>query len=49
MSDKNIHHFAGTEYPVPQREGVFDRNIKNGTKYKDNKTKANRFELDRIS
>ena len=37
-------------YPVPIREGVFDRNKKSdGVKYADAKTKARKFELDSIS
>jgi hypothetical protein len=41
---------TGEVYPTPVREGVFDRNKKyDGVKYADNKTKARRFELNRIS
>ena len=43
-----IAHTSGV-YPVQRREGVFDRNIKEGIKYADNKTKAKKFELDKIS
>ena len=42
-------HRPGTVYPAPTRDGVFDRNIKNGVKYADAKTKARKFELDRLS
>ena len=48
-SDPRIHHFKNSQYPVPKREGVFDRNIKDGIQYADAKTKARRFELDKIS
>lgn len=45
---RKIAHTNGV-YPVQRREGVFDRNIKEGTKYADNKTKAKKFALDSIS
>ena len=48
-SDPRIHHFKNSQYPVPKREGVFDRNIKEGIQYADAKTKARRFELEKIA
>ena len=39
----------GEQYPAPYREGVFDRNKKHdGVRYVDNKTKARRFELNKV-
>lgn len=46
---RTVAHRPGTVCPVPKRDGIFDRNVKNGVKYWDNKTKAHKFELDRIS
>lgn len=42
-------HKPGKDYPEPHREGVFERNIKGGVKYQDAKTKARKFEIDKIS
>lgn len=45
-----VMHRQDKVYPVPVREGVFDRNKKSdGVKYADAKTKARKFELDTIS
>ena len=47
---KTVMHRPDKVYPVPVREGVFDRNKKgDGVRYADAKTKARRFELDTIS
>jgi len=46
---KSVIHRPGVDYPEPHREGVFERNIKNGVKYVDAKTKARKFELDKLS
>lgn len=46
---RTVVHRPGKEYPEPHREGVFERNIKNGVKYADAKTKARQFELDKLS
>ena len=46
---RTVAHRPGTVCPVPKREGVFDRNVKGGVKFWDPKTKANKFELDRVS
>lgn len=40
----------GQGFPTPIREGVFDRNYKkDGVQYADAKTRARKFELDKIS
>ena len=44
-----VMHRPGQEYPEPHREGVFERNIKNGVCYADAKTRARKFELDKLS
>ena len=46
---KAIVHNSSKPFPVVKREGVFDKNIKEGIKYADNKTKARKFELDKLS
>ncbi len=46
---KVVAHTPGEMYPIPTRGGVFDRNIKNGVKYADAKTKARQFDLDKLS
>jgi len=39
----------GKAYPVPYREGVFDKNKKyDGVRYQDIKTRARRFEITRM-
>ena len=44
-----VAHRPGEVYPTPRREGIFERNVKNGVKYADAKTKARQFDLDKLS
>ena len=50
IAGRNVTLSPGKPYPVPVREGVFDRNLKaDGVKYADAKTKARKFDIDKIS
>ena len=46
---QSVAHRPGQLFPEPHREGVFDRNWKDdGVAYADAKTKARRFDLNKI-